>query len=140
MSQSLKIIIIAGIVWVAASASYYFVYYLPKQENEARIFATNQKCFEVGKVLYDKYSEDKKNMWTVPPRYGYNQRLNTCIYSTGYKGAFTDEEGVDHSVTLYFVMDSYSGEEIIFSGTDNGKETFDLSKEQFDEQSYELFK
>lgn len=149
MSKSLKIVIIAGAVWVAASASYYFVYYLPKQGNEARIFAANQKCYEIGRALYDIDSQnqiksEEKGVYISinSPRYGYSKKLNTCVYSSGFYRSFHDEG--EHFVASDFVKDSYSGQNII-SRTDAGGKNEDtkrtgLSNEEFNKQEEELFK
>lgn len=77
------ICIVAGLV-IVASISYYFLSYLPKLNEKKFLLAQQEKCLEVGKTAYEAdiryYGADKLD----EPQYGYNKKLNTCIYSNEY--------------------------------------------------------
>lgn len=117
-NKLLTISISIAILLIGISVFYYLMIFLPnkeleiteQQEKEEEEFmrSMKQECGRVGKELYE---QDKKELagyadFMFDPKYGYNENLNTCLYSSGYtKGEHWER----------WVKDSYTNEKIIFT-------------------------
>ena len=124
---------------ISFSVFYYFVIFLPKEQEQEFSFSMKQKCKTAGEKIYQEDKEgakESKNLFIKVPEYTYNQRLNTCLYFGGYfKENFS--EG--------WVKDSFTNKKIIsfIEFEDNKSNRFTcltcLSQEEFKEKKQELF-
>lgn len=133
---------------IAASTSYYFLVFLPDQarqetqwqqqrENQNFLFSMKQKCQESGEKLYnDDVKELGRNSLFVP-EYAYNQKLNTCLYSSAY---------VQKDSLQKWIKDSLSNKDLVWFWKLNDeivtKDQCNLcvSNEEFNKQKEELFR
>lgn len=93
-----KISVIASIIIVALSLSYYFVLYLPEQNKQEQIKDTvnellknKEMCLKY-KTDFEKYvlEKENKNSYYYVERVFYSQKYNTCLGA--YKGIFMGEK------------------------------------------------
>ena len=128
--STIKKVIIAATVLVALAVSYYFVIFLPQRNDDARVFASNQKCKDEGENIY---KEDKIKREMNQPEYIFNKKLNTCLYSSGWSNC-----DKDICVIYSFVKDSLTNKTIIYSSVVADK-SYGLSGEEFKKQKQEFF-
>lgn len=94
---------IACILLVGSSVSYYFYIFLPREQTESRerdfIFSKKNECLEIGEKLYQNDLQDLEDRALLVPQYAYNKDLNTCLYFNGYVGTDFSEQWVKDSFT-----------------------------------------
>lgn len=144
-----------AILTVAIPASYYFLIYLPRQNENSRLFTANQRCREVGEKLYQedvKAKEESKKLgvsigrysYVNDPEYTFNQGLNTCLYA-----GHSSQGDPTGSVSDYWVKDALTNKEILRfyilsikdeAGSDIEKCDYCVaSLEEFEKRKVELF-
>lgn len=129
---------------ITLSIGYYFLVYLPQNNEEKREGAkaqqsleNNIKCRDLGmKAYYEELKEfDEMNenplmstWYVIEPEFRFNESLNTCLYKGGNK-------------TIYeklFVKDLYTNSEIA-TWTHSSGQTKGGSKEEYDEAVNKYF-
>lgn len=138
---------------IAVAAFYYLVIYIPERNDiysnqQQRLQSENEinnkkKCLSEGEKLY---KEDNASAYgsLSDPKYYYNSKLNTCIYSvqTTYPWSTEDREEFPTGCVPYEikVVDTFTRERILFIGQ-NGPtcETYPISRKEFDEKYQDLF-
>jgi len=87
-----KLIISIAFLIIALSAGYYFVIFMPEktkitvqQQAQEKYLVQQEKCKEAGLKAFqqDSLIYDANNM--LEPSYTYNENLNLCLYSGGYR-------------------------------------------------------
>jgi len=89
-----------------------------------------EKCREIGQEAFKADSQVYGAGNLDQPQYGYNKKLNTCIYSSGYRFEGNPSKGVSndsflkHNCDAYWeqwVKNSYTNERIIqvYNSVDN---------------------
>jgi hypothetical protein len=100
---------------------YYFGYFLP-QQRQSTLLNQQEKCREVGQEAYKADGQEYGGVENLDdPQYGYSQKLNTCIYASGYHYYGDPSAGVGGDIFKYncnahweqWVKDSYSNEKIL---------------------------
>jgi len=101
-----------GILLVSSAVFYYFVFYLPRtnEERQQRLLETQitdeqgsdlknqKKCREAGEKLYKKQLETASvsSALVSTPQYKFSKRLNTCLYYGGErKGDYGEKWIID---------------------------------------------
>jgi len=113
-----KLILASAVLVITISVAYYFIIFLPKQNEQNREFSLQQKCQEAGEKIYnEEHSEAEKYglssaryKMLLNPLYGFNNKLNTCLYSYTLITGNTETGGV---ITDYRVRDALSNKNIL---------------------------
>ncbi|MBS3904203.1 MAG: hypothetical protein KGZ39_02630 [Simkania sp.] len=147
-----KSLIPASVFIIAISVGYYFVFYLPKISQEKSELTMREKCREVGEQAYKADLKQYNVSSLNSPQYGYNKKLRTCIYASGYHNegnpsAGKSKEGfLPHNCDANWekwVKDSYTNKEIIsivnFNGPNCEWMASTESIQKFNEDSERLF-
>lgn len=123
MNKITKLILALSFFVLVIVASYYVAFYLPRINREKFLLTMQEKCRAVGQ---DAFTEDGKLYGGVEnlfePQYAYNERLNTCIYASGYNftgspSAGTGGDFITHNCDAYWerwVKNSYTNEKILY--------------------------
>jgi hypothetical protein len=119
------------------------LYYLGQLNSQKRIedrraflYEKKKECQDVCSIIYEKDYAENDNYVTgiiAVPKYSYNEKLNTCLYSSIFSmssnGLFTQESTV---------MDCYTNKIIIHSLYINKNLKVGLTEEEFEKQRKEL--
>jgi hypothetical protein len=147
LDKAAKISIIGGTLIVALSIAYYLVLYIPKRDKtkleqqkqeqvakeqkdktdkeelaQKELEAKKVKCLEDAKKFHQDYIKTISGEY-FEPKYRYNEMLEKCLYSGGYRytsGSLTDWERV--------VKDVYTNETILSAYGGIGKNNPDYLK------------
>ncbi len=141
MNKILKISIVLGILLVSFSVFYFFVIFIPAQEDQKQI----RECYMAAEK-YDKESrrlllqqKDYKEEDILEPEYKYNKKLKKCLCSSGYND-FID----DHLLYSMYIVDVYT-HKCIYSYSKNittnkflmgDEDTFNRVKNVFFDEEY----
>ena len=127
------ILSIAGI-----SMAHYYLVFLPEKENQDFLFSMKQKCQDSGTKLYEEDFKEMGRSALFTPEYAYNQKLNTCLYASGY---------IQSNSLQKWIKDVHSNKEIVLFMNVDGKILINdkicdicVSNEEFEKQKQELFK
>lgn len=102
---------------ISLSVTYYFVVFLPKNNQEklkqqqlAKEQENQEKCREIGTKIYKDDLKDYRNYVVYEPKYKFSRKLNTCLYSGGYS---TQVGSALENDWERWVKDSFTNEKII---------------------------
>lgn len=147
MNKALQSTIIAGIVIITLSTSYYLVIFLPKkeamrleqqkqeteQQKQRELEAKKTKCLEDAKKFHQDYKNSTENSITnyvvFDPQYTFNEKIGKCLYDGGYSYVYSYGSGWEK-----VVIDVYTNETIISAFSSIGKDT---QAEKEDQESFE---
>ena len=104
------------------------IFYKQNQSN-------TENCRKIGEEYRKAEINDNPSLSFFSPKYSYNQKLNTCIYSGGYLDSKTKI-----LITTKYIKDLNTNEEIAFSDYIGGEKGFGIDRADFDSKEKELFK
>ena len=109
--------LLAAIIVVALSMTYYYVIFLPQketielaQEKQQQLLRNQEKCRETGTKAYNDYKQNNPFYASSfsDPEFYFNETLQLCLYSGGYRKADYWERWVKNSFTDETIIMTYN--------------------------------
>lgn len=105
-----EIIIAIAILIVAASVGYYFLFYLPRKNNDDRMFTKETDCQKYAQAIIKGINDANtvnttNGLNVVDTSFDlifYSPKQNTCLYTT----FVTSSEGVNAGKSSYLIYDA----------------------------------
>ncbi|MFA6533988.1 MAG: hypothetical protein WCT37_02330 [Patescibacteria group bacterium] len=122
-----------GIIIVAVAVAYFFIFYLPKNQQQNFIFNKQKECHDICEAIYKMEVESLPDGTVMNPKYIYNEDKNACYYSGGFIGTekpFSISKHITNCLTNEEVSYYIEIDDKIFGDT----------KEEFNNKEKELMK
>ena len=112
MNEELQKSLSYGIIIIAISIGYYFLWYMPKQNKnehsekmQQEMLVNQQKCQQVASSIYEKDAKEMKSLGAVllNPEYKYDDTSGMCLYLGGI---------LDRGQIHRFIIDVYTNKTI----------------------------
>jgi hypothetical protein len=156
LDKVVKVSIVVGTLISALSIAYYLIIFLPQKENvrveqqwiekaekEAReLELKTAKCFTDAKRFHEDYIKTIGNYQYFEPKFGYNKKIDKCLYSGGYKnGSMWDRDWRREVKDIYTneTLLTASGSTAEFLEESNGAEKSNAYLENFWSEHAKLF-
>lgn len=101
---------------------YIFSFDVYKNNQNKFLLQQQEKCRQAGDIAYKADLKQYTGYEVYEPEYAYNKKLNTCIYSSGYRDIGDNSEGVSNgmfgnencnSSWTKWIKDSFTNRKII---------------------------
>lgn len=125
---------LAVLIMVSAFGSYYLFIILPAQEQSNKI----SDCRELGNSYRKSEIADNKNISFFVPKYTYNKKLDTCIYSGGFIDS-VESEGVTQRFVDKYIIDINTNTTLYSSTKLDGELVAGIDGDEFSEKEKGLF-